>query len=444
MKKYFLIYTLLFFGMLANAQSIRKNYQEMTLSERENYVDALYELRNGPDLYNDLRLYHNNFGGILHFRLPATPAQDVFFAWHRRMVFELEQAMQDINPNLSIPYWDSVNDQSTTSPLWDESFMGSFNANWGLNRNLGGNGALPTQTDYNNTFGITNWLTFSNSAERGLIHAGAHRWVGGLMPTHSSPGDPVFYLHHAFIDKFWTDWLKVPGNASTYIKTDMPRYDGTYVFNGQTLPVVNPNSIISQQALGVFYAEDGLAELENYTVTNTYNAQENFYYQYRIEAKNNFSVPNAANCKMESVNEVVLLPGFVAETGSDFIAKIDDDSNILTRPAKKDLASRYKPFDGIDYTHIMIFDNNDMTGFITSKVNPNPFTDKLNVGFNKAIDNVSIEIYDITGKRVASRIFEEKSQNIVFDRLESLGKGVYFLKINHSGKTILNTKVIKN
>ena len=54
------------------------------------------------------------------------------------------------------------------------------------------------------------------------LHAGVHRYVGGLfkvgnriwcgtLKTHASPNDPVFFLHHAFLDKVWADWMALHG-----------------------------------------------------------------------------------------------------------------------------------------------------------------------------------------------------------------------------------------
>lgn len=41
------------------------------------------------------------------------------------------------------------------------------------------------------------------------VHGGGH-WLGGgpsaLEDFHSSPNDPIFFLHHAMIDKIWTVW----------------------------------------------------------------------------------------------------------------------------------------------------------------------------------------------------------------------------------------------
>ena len=42
------------------------------------------------------------------------------------------------------------------------------------------------------------------------VHARAHGWVGGAMAdTEDSPFDPIFYLHHAFIDMIWDVQRKI-------------------------------------------------------------------------------------------------------------------------------------------------------------------------------------------------------------------------------------------
>jgi tyrosinase len=39
-----------------------------------------------------------------------------------------------------------------------------------------------------------------------VIHNPPHRWVEGVMGGTASPGDPVFYLHHCWIDMLWVRW----------------------------------------------------------------------------------------------------------------------------------------------------------------------------------------------------------------------------------------------
>ncbi len=121
-------------------QSIRKGFDEMTDYEISELVDAFYELRNGPDLFNDLSTFHGDFFNFdntadptrldLHFNLPGEPEREIFLAWHRRQMFEMEQAVQEINPEISLGYWNSITYQTSTDALWDQDFLGSFDANW--------------------------------------------------------------------------------------------------------------------------------------------------------------------------------------------------------------------------------------------------------------------------------------------------------------------------
>lgn len=63
-----------------------------------------------------------------------------------------------------------------------------------------------------NAAGVNKCLALDTFAEawpciEGGPHPGGHGGVGGLMVNvANSPGDPVFFLHHAFIDMLWWRW----------------------------------------------------------------------------------------------------------------------------------------------------------------------------------------------------------------------------------------------
>lgn len=452
MKYYVLsVLTCLAFG--TSAQSIRKNYQEMTVAEKSALVNAFYQLRTGPDLISDLATFHSdnfNFGNStrpdIHFNLPDEPQRQIFFAWHRMQMLELERAMQAIDPRIGIPWWDSSTDQSTTSPLWAPDFMGQFDNVWALNRNLGGNGPLPNPTTVTAVQDSSDFLIYSNDMERGATHRGAHAWIGGAMGTPLSPRDPVFYLHHTYIDKLWAEWEQVHQGESSFIITSMPRYDGTYVFDGMALPSTDPDDLVSSHALGVFYAENQLAELYGYTVSNAHSPAENFYYQYTIEAGNGFTVPSGASCKMESINEIRLVPGFEAAAGALFVGTIDAGNDVppqaLFLSAKN--TRRQDPF-GYDEAILDVnafdpkeFVANDMT--IT--YSPNPFTDVIGVQMDRSVRASTVLIYNLSGRIVASRSFKNKAY-LEVDNLSDLQTGFYIIEVIANGETVLRGKVIK-
>ena len=449
------IYGLLIFLGLANnlvAQSIRKNYLEMTDYEKTELVNAFYELRNGPDLFNDLAVFHSQFFNFdntidptrrdLHFNLPDESQREIFLAWHRRQMFEMEQAVQNINPKISLAFWDTANDQALNSPLWDQGFMGSFNTNWDLRRRLGNDGPMPTPLEVNNLYGISNFFQFSNELERRNVHRGAHVWTGGAMPTPLSPRDPIFYLHHTFVDFIWYNWEEMHHN-SAYIANSMLRYDGTYVFNGQTLPLVNPNDITDTRSLGVFYGVNGLAKLNNYIVSNTYRPKEIFYYQYVIEAGDNFIVPDGADCRIESVNEVKLLPGFEAASGSNFVAAIDAPNTLMMMRGKEKMRQK-QPYiydANINTPIVWEEDNKDDTPIIIEAF-PNPFTDKITIHLNKNT-NCSVEVYNMMGLLIRQEAFHN-TDTIIINKLYGLNAGFYVIRVvDANGNILLAKRVVK-
>ncbi len=424
-----------------SAQSIRKNYNEMTQSEKDALVSAFYQLRNGPDLINDLATFHNNNFSAIHYN---GVNDDVFLAWHRRQIFEVEQAMQDINPNLSIPFWDWTIDNSVNSPLWDQNFLGQFNLDWNLSRSLGSS-SLPTPSDVNSVQAITNWANYYSSLENGIVHVGAHIWVSGIMSGGASPRDPVFYLHHGMVDKLWQEWVEannITTASNIYIKTSLPRYDGTYVFNGQTLPLVNPDDIVDSKSLGVFFAENQLAELVSYTVNNTYNSEENFYYQYRIEAKDNFVVPNGKKAKMESKNHVVFLPGFEASKGAVFLAKIDTDNNINSTAREGLMASRnQKEFDDIEVLENAFRKGSTLNDSEVIKVFPNPTAGIINLEMNEICYDCEVTIINSQGETLLMKKMAQT--NILTIDINSLQQGLYILKVQDGNSTKMIEKITK-
>ncbi|QXP52431.1 tyrosinase family protein [Cellulophaga sp. HaHa_2_95] len=434
---------------VSNAQSIRKNYLEMTDYEKSELIDSFYDIRSGNNFFDDIATFHMNFFNFdnttdtsrldLHFNLPDESEKEIFLAWHRRAVFELERYVQDYNPKLSIPYWESPTDQETTSVLWDDEFMGSFNTNWSLNRNLGGNGPMPTPANLATVYALSDFFEFSNELERRPVHRGSHVWTGGAMPTPLSPRDPVFFLHHTYVDYVWHNWEEMHQN-SAFIRTDMIRFDGTYSFNGETLPVVNPNDIIDTRALGVFYATNGLASLDNYIVSNTYRPLESFYYQFTVEAGDNFIVPTGTNCVIESVNEIVLKPGFEAHSGANFTAAIDAQNG---NTGKKSTNRAYKPYDVVSNLQVIVWeeDDKDDTPIIISTY-PNPFTETININLNKKID-CKVEVFNMMGMLIRDESFQNTDKVIIKD-LYGLASGFYVIRIvDNEGNIVIAKRVVK-
>jgi hypothetical protein len=114
----------------------RKNYRDLTEVERDRFVQALYYLKSTglvDQFANEhATFFHTGIHGTAHF-LP----------WHRDFLRRFEDALRTFHPDIAIPYWNSTVDTSPSDPLWDNAFLGQFDAAWGLGRALGSD-TLPT------------------------------------------------------------------------------------------------------------------------------------------------------------------------------------------------------------------------------------------------------------------------------------------------------------
>ncbi|KAJ3014561.1 UNVERIFIED_CONTAM: hypothetical protein HDU68_000228 [Siphonaria sp. JEL0065] len=74
-----------------------------------------------------------------------------------------------------------------------------------------------TRAVVDNLVGTSQWTVFSQTLYSGP-HAAVHNGVGGDFSFPPAAGnDPLFYIHHAMIDKIWSDWqINNPSQASIY------------------------------------------------------------------------------------------------------------------------------------------------------------------------------------------------------------------------------------
>jgi len=132
-----------------------------------------------------------------------------FLAWHREYLVKLEARLMLVNPLVTIPYWNWVVNRTIPTELKNPSDLTS----WGITRGSSFSPSdLPTQADVNSVMGKTTFDAFQTAIES--PHNWVHNAVGGTMATSSSPADPLFWLHHAFVDKLWADWQKTHTGAS--------------------------------------------------------------------------------------------------------------------------------------------------------------------------------------------------------------------------------------
>ncbi|MBC7502467.1 MAG: tyrosinase family protein [Herminiimonas sp.] len=134
-----------------------------------------------------------------------------FLAWHRGYVYYFEQYLRMVsgNPGLMLPYWDyyknpripgEFTDAAPSNPLYVERI------NNDVTEALT---AAPFAADVLN-FPRGTINAFESSVER-KPHDPVHDIIGGVMTTMQSPFDPIFWLHHANIDRLWVAWVAAGG-----------------------------------------------------------------------------------------------------------------------------------------------------------------------------------------------------------------------------------------
>jgi tyrosinase len=189
----------------------------------------------------------------------------LFLPWHRAYLYNFEMAMRDQVPGVTLPWWDwtlrpprqnGIPDVFTVrrvdgqpNPLF--SFpMNVPSSNPPLNRptarDPGPVEDLPDQARVDEVLtGNTDFSSFTTALE-GDLHDQVHGWVGGdmgLVPI--AAYDPIFWSHHAMIDRLWWLWQVRNGNG------DMPPDLLDVVLAPFTFKVAD---VLNINALGYDYA----------------------------------------------------------------------------------------------------------------------------------------------------------------------------------------------
>ncbi|XP_052819006.1 tyrosinase-like protein [Mya arenaria] len=198
---------------------IRREYRRLSDGERFAYHAALNQMKmNGQ---------YDTFAN-LHQGIVITSAHEGpnFFGWHRVYLSLFEEALRRINRRLSLPYWDSSLDFDMENPvnsiLFSPPFLGNGDgfvtsgpfANWQtpsgpLTRNIAEASRLLSKEVIQMILTRCRTREISDPTAQPqfnleIAHGGPHVWIGGQMAgLNTAAHDPVFFMHHAFIDYIW-------------------------------------------------------------------------------------------------------------------------------------------------------------------------------------------------------------------------------------------------
>ncbi|KAH9507498.1 hypothetical protein Btru_051300 [Bulinus truncatus] len=202
---------------------VRKEYRMLTLDERRRYHNAVNAVKRDtsikPNKYNAIASIHTGKNNLIAHGGAG------FLGWHRIYLLIYETALRQVDPSVCLPYWDSTLDRQLKDPLqsslWSPDFLGTPRgpvvngpfANWRLPsggqliRNVAVDGDLLSTGVVNDILSRNSYDEILTSDPANVIynieeqHGTVHVFVGGAMTRLDTTAfDPVFFMHHAFID----------------------------------------------------------------------------------------------------------------------------------------------------------------------------------------------------------------------------------------------------
>jgi hypothetical protein len=186
------------------------------------YAKAFNTMQSTPEgkkIWEQLASTHQNF----------CPHGNWFFLpWHRVYLHHFERTIAEISgkADFALPYWDwDGKDRNRmppatlekTSLFWAKRAPLAADDKGKLNPNNVGAPAMSRIMGANNfiAFGSGRSRDIRGQASQGLLeampHNSTHVWVGGNngdMASFMSPRDPIFWMHHANVDRIWTSWMR--------------------------------------------------------------------------------------------------------------------------------------------------------------------------------------------------------------------------------------------
>ena len=216
----------------AVAAAVRQDQAGLPAAERTAFQNAIVRLVE-EGKYLELIQAHMDMSHNMHGTMGEVGLYR-FLAWHRRYLVEFERELQRVDAilrpsatqKLGVPYWR----WQDPFPAWLAGFLPAKDPDSGNTPPPRKNAPPPDKADADDldiivnqfsiqepglsgendytkfTYGIEGWGLRPDGS--GLpAHNHGHSWIGGIMNNVvTSPTDPMFWLHHAEIDRLWEIW----------------------------------------------------------------------------------------------------------------------------------------------------------------------------------------------------------------------------------------------
>ncbi|MBW4595873.1 MAG: tyrosinase family protein [Brasilonema angustatum HA4187-MV1] len=119
------------------AYGIRKNVVDLTQEEKQAFVDAVRTLKNtvpegsSISIYDQFVAVHVEAMGLMSSEAQGPAAghdgaheSSLLLPWHREFIHRFEKALQSVNPNVTLPYWDWT-DPKALEVIFQDEFLGA-------------------------------------------------------------------------------------------------------------------------------------------------------------------------------------------------------------------------------------------------------------------------------------------------------------------------------
>jgi tyrosinase len=206
----------------------RKPWHKLTNAERMLYINGWLYLHQNGQIPTELSNIH-----ATSYNSAQAHGGSGFLPWHRYFLWEIESLIRNIGPEyecFSLPYWDWGHDAlNSGSSIIYSSGLSQQSPTFGdcVDNNYFDENSYGTPTNclVRNTY--TSTQLFSSGFKQSTMllgdivnnplfenyrpvlessHNSPHGRVGGNMATYRSPDDPLFYLHHCYIDFNYAIW----------------------------------------------------------------------------------------------------------------------------------------------------------------------------------------------------------------------------------------------
>jgi len=182
----------------------RKEQAALTEVEKSRYLCAFNMINSDGTLGQLVDIHHEMHMQHTNARL---------LPWHRVFLLLFEEALHNYHPDVCVPYWDWTMPEGQHFPDWLAGVLPTVHTptqTITVVRAPGPDGVLASIAAGTPAAMAKTTYTDFTSPING-IHGSVHIWVGGTMSDAGvSPADPVFWLHHANLDRLWWVWYNSP------------------------------------------------------------------------------------------------------------------------------------------------------------------------------------------------------------------------------------------